>query len=150
MPKKRSIHSYQEPIGAREAFTYARRSLEDTTKREEPIGSLREPSGATDRVIGSADIVIGSHREQQTELSGVQTELSGSQNPCMHALTLSGVIGLTKPMYACFNTIRSYRAIKTHIYAFTAIGASMPKEYTIGGQKPCIYVFNSTGSANGG
>jgi len=40
MSKKRSIHSYREPIGAREAFTYARRSFEDTTKREESIGSL--------------------------------------------------------------------------------------------------------------
>ena len=51
--KKRSIHSYREPIGEREAFSYARRSLEDTTK---PRGAYQE--------------LIESHREQHTKLSG--------------------------------------------------------------------------------
>ena len=72
--------------------------------------AYREPSGATNRVIGSYR--EAEHRQIYREPSGAQTELSG-------------VIELIKPMYACF---------KTHIYAFTAIRATMPKEYSIGGQ----------------
>ena len=65
MPKKRSIHSYQDSIGAREAFTYARRSLEDTTKPEEPIGSLS-------RAIGSNRQSYWERKQSYRELSGVE------------------------------------------------------------------------------
>jgi len=50
-------------------------------------------------------------------MQGAYRELSGLQNPYMHALTLLGVVGRLKPIYACFNTIGSCWAIKTHIYA---------------------------------
>jgi len=35
------------------------------------------------------------------------------------------------------------------IYAFTAIGATMPKEYTIGGQNSCIYVVTLSEAETG-
>jgi len=97
MSKKRSIHSYREPIGAREAFTYVRRSFEDTTKPEEPIGSLLGAE-KIEQYRTNGVIYRQSHQAEQTKLSGA----IGSRT---HIDISSYVIGLVKPMYACFNII---------------------------------------------